>query len=148
MKTLKLLVIALSAIVIFVNLISCSGNSKQSNEEDYSVVYIVGHSDDVGKYGEGTYINTNTEYTDRDGIRWSKDNIFAPGPGESLSDEKFQRRSSGRSSSGRSSSGYNQYSEGYEQGQEDARRGLDPNPYGYGGNGQFEKGYEDGYEDW
>lgn len=46
-----------------------------------------------------------------------------------------------------SSSG-NQYGEGYEQGQEDAKNGLDPDPSGYGGNGQFEKGYEDGYDDY
>lgn len=43
---------------------------------------------------------------------------------------------------------YNEYGEGYEQGQEDARNGLDADPSGYGGNGQFEKGYEDGYEDY
>lgn len=46
-----------------------------------------------------------------------------------------------------SNSGGNQYGAGYEQGQEDARKGLSPNPSGYGGNGQFEKGYEDGYND-
>ena len=76
-------------------------------------------------------------YKDRDGVEWSTDNMFAPGPNESLNDEKFQRGTSG-----------NQYGKGYEQGQNDARRGLDPDPEGYGGNGQFEKGYEDGYEDW
>ena len=119
-------------------LTSCGGSKKSNNQEEQTTIYMVGHSDDIGKYGKGTYINTNTEYKDRDGIRWSKDNIFAPGPGESLSDEKFQRRSSGG----------NQYGKGYEQGQEDAERGLNPNPDGYGGNGQFRKGYENGYEDW
>lgn len=137
-KTFKILGITLAALHICVSFISCESNSKGNNQnEKRDMIYIINHSDDNGKYGEGTYINMNTEYTDRDGIRWSKDNIFAPGPGESLSDEKFQRRTSG-----------NQYGEGYEQGQEDARRGLRPDPEGYGGNGQFEKGYEDGYEDW
>lgn len=41
----------------------------------------------------------------------------------------------------------NQYGLGYEQGQKDARNGLNPTPSGYGGNGQFEKGYVDGYND-
>ena len=121
-----------------VSFVACSGNSNTSKQnEKRTEIYIVNHADEVGKHGEGTYINMDTEYKDRDGIRWSKDNIFAPGPGESLSDEKFQRSTSG-----------NQYGKGYEQGQEDAQRGLEANPEGYGGNGQFEKGYEDGYEDW
>ena len=122
---------------------SCSDNNQKNNQEEVNKIYIVNHADDVGKHGNGTYINMNTEYKDRDGVRWSKDNIFAPGPGESLSDEKFQRRSSQRRSSGG-----NQYGKGYEQGQEDARRGLRPDPDRYNGNGQFNKGYEDGYEDW
>lgn len=125
------------ALIIGTFLTSCGGSSQKSNQGEQSTVYMINHSNDVGKYGEGTYVNMNSEYTDRDGIRWSKDNIFAPGPGESLSDEKFQRKTSG-----------NQYGKGYEQGQEDARRGLDANPDGYGGNGQFEKGYEHGYGDW
>lgn len=138
MKTLNLFETALAVISICFIFSSCGGNNKNTdNNKERTMIYMVGHSDDVGKYGEGTYINTNTEYKDRDGIRWSKDNIFAPGPNESLNDEKFQRRTSG-----------NQYGEGYEQGQEDARRGLGYDPEGYGGNGQFEKGYEDGYEDW
>ena len=137
MATKKLANRIIFSLLISIALTSCGGNSTNSNHEERTMTYIVNHPDDVGKYGEGTYINMNSEYTDRDGIRWSKDNIFAPGPGESLSDEKFQRKTSG-----------NQYGKGYEQGQEDASRGLDANPDGYGGNGQFEKGYEDGYEDW
>lgn len=143
MQKLKLIGITLIVVGIFVNFLSCGGNNKQTTQEERTIIHVVNHTNDIGKYGEGTYINMNTEYTDKDGIRWSKDNIFAPGPGESLSDEKFQRRSSGYSSHR-----HNQYSEGYEQGQEDARDGLEYNPDGYGGNGQFEKGYEDGYEDW
>ena len=42
----------------------------------------------------------------------------------------------------------NKYSDGYEQGQEDARQGLESNPDIHSSNGQFKKGYEDGYEDW
>ena len=91
-KTFKILGITLAALHICVSFISCESNSKGNNQnEKRDMIYIINHSDDNGKYGEGTYINMNTEYTDRDGIRWSKDNIFAPGPGESLSDEKFQR---------------------------------------------------------
>lgn len=113
-------------------LTSCGGNSKSSEQEEKrSNVYIVNHPDDVGKYGEGTYLNSNSEYTcPHCGLRVSRNNIF----------HDCQKP--------KTYSGGNQYGEGYEQGQEDARNGLDPDPEGYGGNGQFEKGYEDGYEDW
>lgn len=126
-------------------LISCENNSNSAESEEQERIIIVNHPDDVGKYGEGTYINTNSEYTDADGNRWHRDNIFAPRPGESMNDESYKNRNKGN---GYRSSGGNQYRAGYEQGQEDARQGLDPDPSGYGGNGQFEKGYEDGYEDW
>ena len=113
-------------------LTSCDGNKKSQEQEERSMTYIINHPDDVNKYGEGTYINTNSEYTcPHCGMRVSRDNIFH--------DCQKPKTNCG---------GGNQYSEGYEQGQEDARNGLDPAPEGYGGNGQFEKGYEDGYEDW
>lgn len=123
--------------IMVVAITSCGENNKNTTQEEKKMFYIINHQDDAGKYGEGTYINTNTEYTcPHCGMRVSRDNIF-----HDCQHTKF-------SGSSRSSSGHNQYGEGYEQGQEDARMGLDPNPEGYGGNGQFEKGYEDGYEDW
>lgn len=124
-----------SLIVIPLLLTSCGRNNKNSGQEEERVMFhIVPHSDDVDKFGEGVYMVTDAEYTcPHCGMRVSRDNIFHDCQGT-----KF-------SSSG---SRGNQYGEGYEQGQEDARRGFDPNPEGYGGNGQFEKGYEDGYEDW
>ena len=118
-------------------LTSCGRNNKNSEqEEEREMIYIVNHPDDVDKYGEDAFVMLiPSEYTcPHCGMRVSRYNILHDCQGINF-------HSSGRR-------GGNQYGEGYEQGQEDARMGLDPNPSGYGGNGQFEKGYEDGYEDW
>ena len=74
MKNINLFTMALAAILIS----SCGGNNTNTNKnEERSVIYMVGHSNDVGKYGEGTYINTNSEYTcPHCGMRVSRDNIF------------------------------------------------------------------------
>lgn len=133
MTTKKLVYRIISSLLISTALASCGGNSTNSNPEERTMTYIVNHPDDVGKYGEGTYINMNTERTcPHCGLRVSVDNIFHDCQGT-----KFSSRGNS-----------NKYSDGYEQGQEDARQGLESNPDIHSSNGQFKKGYEDGYEDW
>lgn len=126
--------------IVFITFFFSSCNEKKKSagqDEGRTMLYIVNHPDDVDKNGKGTYINTNSEKTcPHCGMRVSRDNIF------------HDCQNKNQIGNGSRSRGGNQYGKGYEQGQEDARNGLDPNPEGYGGNGQFEKGYEDGYEDW
>ena len=111
--------------------ISCDEGKKEEPREKHHI-YIIGHEDDRGKYGEGTYLNTNSEKTcPHCGMRVLRRNIMHDCQGTLTA-----------------SGGGNQYSDGYDQGQEDAASGADYNPSGYGGNGQFEKGYEDGYNDY
>ena len=37
-------------------------------------------------------IQTQFDYVDREGVRWNKDNIFAPRKNESLNDPNYQKR--------------------------------------------------------
>ena len=60
-----------------------------------------------------TYINMDTEYKDRDGIRWSKDNIFAPRTNESLDDPNYTKRTEVFQKE------INPYEKGYEEGYEE-----------------------------
>lgn len=97
-----------------VNLVACTGNSNTRKQNDERTdIYIVNHADDAGKHGEGTYINMNTEYKDRDGIRWSKDNIFAPRTNESLDDPNYTKRTEVFQKE------INPYEKGYEEGYEE-----------------------------
>lgn len=133
MVTKKLASTIIRSLLISVVLTSCGGNGTNTNQEYKTTTYIINHSGDKGKYGNGIYVNTNAERTcPHCGMRVSVDNIF-----HDCQNTKFSSSGNG-----------NQYGEGYEQGQDDARRGLDSDPDGYGGNGQFRKGYKDGYEDW
>ena len=124
-------------------LISCGGNIKDQDKERKKI-YIVSHPDDVGKYGEGTYLNSNSEFTcPHCGMRESKYNI--------LHDCKKTNVSSSSSPDDVYDEGYD---EGYNQGLNDGRRGK-----GHGSNydessdyynhyeTQYEDGYESGYED-
>lgn len=121
MVTKKLTSIIIRSLFISMTLTSCGGNSTNSNPEERTMTYIVNHPDDVGKYGKGTYINMNTEYTDKDGVRWSKYNIFAPRPNESLNDPSYQKRNEGLKRE------VDPYDKGYEEGYNDARRKYDSN---------------------
>ena len=110
-------------LLVIVCLSSC--NNKKKEPEQIEVI------DVTPRKSNGDPIDT---YRDRDGVRWSKYNIFAPKENESLNNPKFRRKINTG----------NQYGEGYEQGCEDARNG---NVYDdSGGNGQYRKGYEDGFE--
>lgn len=123
----------LSIVIISLIFISCGKEKQEKQEEEQNNYIIVNSEDDIGKYGKGTYINTNSyQKCERCGRMVHRDNIFH-GPNGSCGREQ-------------SYSSDNQYDEGYEQGQEDASNGLESDPSGYGGNGQFEKGYEDGYD--
>ena len=115
----------------------------EENESTTHVIF-VNNEDEIGANGEGIYINTGAERKCPYCGQWvDKDNIWHGYNGECL-----DRSSGGGHNDSYSNNGGNQYGEGYEQGQEDASRGLAPNPSGYGGNGQFEKGYEDGYNNY
>ena len=109
---------------------SCSNGKKEEPQEKHTI-YLVGHESEIGKYGDGTYLNTNSYYECPNCKKLVyRDDIF----------HECRLKNSGYGSSNG-----NQYGEGYEQGLEDAQNGLDYNPSGYGGNGQFKKGYEDGF---
>jgi hypothetical protein len=112
-------------LLVIVCLSSCDNKKKEPEPEQIEVI------DVTPRKSNGDPIDT---YRDRDGVRWSKYNIFAPKENESLNDPKFRRKINTG----------NQYGEAYEQGCEDARNG---NVYDdSGGNGQYRKGYEDGFE--
>ena len=55
-------------------------------------------------------------YKDRDGIEWSRDNIFAPRENESLNDPNYQRRMEVFRKE------VDPYEKGYEEGYNDAKR--------------------------
>ena len=58
-------------------------------------------------------------YEDRDGVRWSKDNIFAPKAHESLNDPNYKKRMESINKS--YSNDDNQYEKGYQKGYNDAK---------------------------
>ena len=113
------------AILLLVIVCLSSCDNKKKEPEQIEVI------DVTPRKSNGDPIDT---YRDRDGVRWSKYNIFAPKENESLNDPKFRKKINAG----------NQYVDGYEQGYEDAKNG---NIYDdSGGNGQYRKGYEDGFE--
>lgn len=61
-------------------LCSCGNSKKEPNTQKRKTIYVVGHESEIGKYGEGTYINSNSHYKDKDGNLWHRDDIFAPKP--------------------------------------------------------------------
>ncbi|MBO7164859.1 MAG: hypothetical protein J6V60_02075 [Muribaculaceae bacterium] len=145
---ISILSIALASVL----LISCDSNTKKVDQEDENnSVIIVNHPDDVNKYGEGAYINTNSEYTcPHCGLRVHRDNIFHDCQGT-----KFNSNSSSSSYSETPDDAHNNgYDNGYEQGLEDGKRGK-RHGYNYDDSSdyydyyetRYQEGYEEGYEE-
>lgn len=106
MKTTFLLFLAIL-------LAACSNNSKNVEPEEQSTVYIVTNQDEIGIYGKGTYLNSNSTYKSKDGLKWHRSDIFAPKEDETLEDVRNRYQSS-----------YNdEYEEGYSDGYQDAEDG-------------------------
>ena len=61
-------------------------------------------------------IQTQFDYVDREGVRWNKDNIFAPRKNESLNDPNYQKRMEVFRKE------VDPYEKGYEEGYNDAKR--------------------------
>lgn len=61
-------------------LCSCGNSKKEANTQKRKIIHVVRHESEMGKNGEGTYINSNTHYKDENGTLWHRDNIFAPRP--------------------------------------------------------------------
>lgn len=104
-KTLILFLIILLA--------SCSNKSENKEQEEPTKIYIVTNEDEVGKYGKGTYLNSNSTYKSKDGLRWHRDNFDAPKKNETLQDVLNRNQSSYS----------NEYEEGYSNGYNDAESG-------------------------
>ena len=118
MKENVFLVIAsLLSIILF---ISCDNKSEKKNDDGERIIF-VNSAEDIGTKGKGHYINTNKEYRDRDGVRWSKDNIWAPGPNESLNDASHNEKMRAFEGSGQE----DQYEEGYKDGYNAAKSELE-----------------------
>ena len=110
------IVVILAAVILF----SCNNKSNNNSANDEKVI-IVNSSEDVGKMGTGHYINTNTEYRDRDGVRHSRDDIWAPREGESASDASYRESMRVLEGSGQE----DQYEEGYKDGYNAAKSELE-----------------------
>lgn len=82
MKIYRLLATSL-VVALNMGISSCGGDYKNKDNKERNTYFITDESE-RGKYGEGTYIKTESRYKDKDGNSWHRDNIFAPRKNESL----------------------------------------------------------------
>ncbi len=87
-------------------LISCGG-SPSTNQSYQSGGYVP------------DFTNPNESYTDRDGHTWYRNNIYAPGPNESMNDDSYKKKWN------HSGANSDPYSEGYEDGYEEGYRAAE-----------------------
>ncbi len=88
----------LFALMVASCMYSCKNEKKDIEEKEPIDVTL--------RQSNGDPVNT---YRDKDGVRWSRYNIFAPKEDESINDEKYQPRGDDG----------NQYEKGYEDGYEE-----------------------------
>lgn len=109
MRTYHIYLFLISLITV---LTAASCRHKKKDNTSKETIYIIGNESERGQHGEGTYINTNSSYQDKDGNTWHRDNIFAPKPNESLNDDAYQKRMG----IGNYAPETNQYNKGYDEG--------------------------------
>lgn len=79
---------------------SCGGSKSKNTEPEYIQ----------------SPIATQFDHVDRDGVRWSNDNLFAPRSNESINDPNYKKRNESLKRE------LDPYDKGYEEGYNDAKR--------------------------
>lgn len=121
MKTNRLLATSL-LVALSMGFVSCDEDNENKDIKEKNIYFITDESEQ-GKYGDGTYIKTNSSYyKDRDGNSWHRDNIFAPRENESINDESYQQRTKTGEYAPQENAYDNGYEEGYERGYEEAKQ--------------------------
>ena len=120
MKIYRLLATSL-VVALNMGISACGGDYKNKDNKERNTYFITDESE-RGKYGEGTYIKTESRYKDKDGNSWHRDNIFAPRKNESLNDDSYQRRTKTGKYAPQENSYDKGYVEGYDRGYEEAKK--------------------------
>jgi len=121
MKAFRLLATSL-LVALSMGFVSCDEDNENKDIKEKNIYFITDESEQ-GKYGDGTYIKTNSSYyKDRDGNSWHRDNIFAPRENESINDESYQQRTKTGEYAPQENAYDNGYEEGYERGYEEAKK--------------------------
>ena len=93
--------------LLFLAILTCASSCGGSTNKNPEAKYIQ------------SPIATQFDHVDRDGVRWSNDNLFAPRSNESINDPNYKKRNESLKRE------VDLYDKGYKEGYNDARRKYD-----------------------